>query len=70
MNELATTSASMSVVETHETPTAPAAGLAARFEVMVNEVMPVAIGAPIAVIVRTFPTVVSQADHAPVNGVA
>ena len=64
----ATTRGVVSVVETHETCTAPAAGLAARLEVMANDVAPIAIGAPTVVIVRTFPTV--AAVCAPLDGVA
>jgi len=63
-----TASAVTSVVETHEMVTAPAAGLAARLEVMSNEVAPTAIGAPTVVMVRTFPT--DAAVCAPLDGVA
>ena len=65
VNEV-TASAVTSVVETHETVTAPAAGLAARLEVMSNEVAPTAIGAPTVVMVRTFPT--DAAVCAPLDG--
>ena len=58
--ELGFKSAAMSLLETHEIETSPAAGFGARFVLNVNVVVPVFIVAPV-VIVIVFPEAVAEA---------